>query len=256
VTSRDSRPYGFSTDSCTASSFLSWIDANRGKSFFATLWTEQTPYPYAASKRCLDAIAAKGEVLRPPNRLDADWPRYAAALCDADQMLSEIMAGLRERNLSEDTLVVVTGDHGESFGQHGSLSHGSDIFEEQIRVPLLISAGHSLVGVDDRLASHLDIAPTITTAFGIHPSDEWEGNDLLGNRAPLRVYFYTAWGNYQIGYREADDKYIYDVVHSKLSSYQLTTDPYERRDLGGNAQSMSLIAQWYRNRTNFANTLH
>jgi arylsulfatase A-like enzyme len=138
----------------------------------------------------------------------------------------------------------------------------AEIYEEDIRVPLLISAGHSLAGmVDDRLASHLDIAPTIAGAFGIPPSDQWEGNDLLANRAPRRVYFYTGWGNYKIGYREANDKYVYDVVHQKLSTYDLTIDPHEAesiagKDHGADAGAMNLIRQWYLRRTRFANGLH
>jgi lipoteichoic acid synthase len=253
----------YSADVCTASSLLNWIDDNRGKRFFATLWTEQTHYPYEASRSCTNTIAANDKVLGLERaRFNADWPRYAAALCDTDRMMARIVSGLRERKMLENTLIIVVGDHGEAFGQHGGFAHGSEIFEEYVRVPLLISAGHSLAErVDGRLASHLDIAPTMAAAFSITPSDQWEGHDLFDNLAPRRVYFYTPAGNYKIGYREANTKYIYDVIRRKLSAYDLKGDPYETKNIAGkdhgaDTEAMSLISQWYLQRARFANTLH
>ncbi len=263
ITRSDSLAFRFSPDTCTASSLLDWIDKNRGAPFFATLWTEQTHYPYAASRECLKAVDAADKVLHPQAlTFDVDWPRYAAAICDTDRMMAKIVSGLRERHLLENALIIVTGDHGEGFGQHGSYLHGLELFEDQIRVPLLISAGHALAKrIDTRLATHLDIAPTIAGAIGIAASDQWEGSDLFGNQAPRRVFFYTAFGNFKIGYREADHKYIYDVTQRKLSAYDLAKDPYETEDIGGkdrraNAQTMSLIGQWYRQRSRFAESLH
>jgi lipoteichoic acid synthase len=263
VPSSLSLSFQYSADVCTATSLLEWIDNNRGKRFLATLWTEQTHYPYQASHSCINAIAAKGELLHLERvRLNSDWPRYAAALCDTDRMMAKIVSGLRERKMLKNTLIIVVGDHGEAFGQHGGFAHGSEIFEEYVRVPLLISAGNSLAErVDGRLASHLDIAPTMAAAFGISPSDQWEGHDLFDNLAPRRVYFYSPAGNYKIGYREADNKYIYDVVRHKLSAFDLKSDPYETENIAGkdsraDAEAMSLISQWYLQRARFANTLH
>ena len=134
VNSSSSTSYIFSADICTASSLLNWIDDNRGKPFFASLWTEQTHYLYAASSSCMNAVAEKNGSLQPYiERFDENWPRYAAALCDADQMMATILSGLRERKLLENTLLVIVGDHGESFGQHNAFAHGSEIFEEDVR---------------------------------------------------------------------------------------------------------------------------
>jgi lipoteichoic acid synthase len=263
MTDNDSLPYTYSADTCTASSLLNWIDGNGGKPFFATLWTEQTHYRYAASRQCTDAIAEKGEALHPEDmNFAGEWPRYAAALCDSDQMMAKIVSGLQQRQLFENTLVVVVGDHGEGFGQHGTFGHGSEIFENDVRVPLLISAGHALTErVDSRLAGHLDIAPTIAAVFGMPAPDQWEGHDLLGSQAPRRVYFYTGWGNYKIGYREANNKYIYDVLRQNLSAYDLATDPHETKtaadkDPEADAKVISLIDQWYLQRARFGNTLY
>ena len=250
--------FSFSADSCTASSLLSWIDSAKRGPFFATLWTEQTHYPYAATKHCLDIVDAKAKVADSTIVPDPqDWPRYAAAICDADGMMSKIIDGLKERGLWERTLLIVVGDHGELFGQHGHISHGSAIFEEQIRVPLLVSAGTFLTKAEDtRLASHLDIAPTIVAALGIDPSREWEGSNLLGGKTPRRAYFYNAWGSYQIGYREGDAKYIYDAVKGSLQSFDLKSDPYEQKNLGGDPHAMSIIAEWFKRRRSFASALH
>jgi sulfatase-like protein len=258
-----SQRFVFSSNACTAASLLDWIDGNRGKPFFATLWTEQTHYPYAATPSCMDAVTAESEVLHPEGiRPNTYWFRYAAALCDTDRMMAKIVSGLRERQRLEDTLIIVIGDHGEGFGQHNSFVHASELFEDQIRVPLLISAGNALAArIDDRLASHVDIAPTIAATFGIAPADQWEGNDLLGNRTSNRVYFYTNWGNYKIGFRDANYKYIYDVLRQKLDVYDLASDPHENKNIAGkdpkaDAQALALISRWYQQRAAFASTIH
>ena len=263
VTDSEAVRFMYSADTCTASSLLDWLDKDHGKPFFATLWTEQTHFTYAASRGCMDAISARSEVVKPPKKqLAENWPRYAAALCDADRMMAKIMAGLRDRNLLDNTLIVVVGDHGEGFGQHDAFVHASEIYEDEIRVPLLISMGNGLAGrVDDRLASHLDLLPTIASALGISASDQWEGNDLFGDKGNRRVYFYAGWGNYKIGYREGNMKYVFDVLHQKLFTYDLASDPDENKDLTGDnpdadANARRLIDAWYLRRTHFATTLN
>ena len=52
-------------------------------------------------------------------------------------MLEPFLAGLRERKLLDDTLVVIVGDHGESFGEHGSYVHNNSLYEEETTVPLI-----------------------------------------------------------------------------------------------------------------------
>jgi lipoteichoic acid synthase len=263
VTDSEAVQFMYSADTCTASSLLDWLDKDHGKPFFATLWTEQTHFTYAASRACMEAISARSDVVKPPKKqLAENWPRYAAALCDADRMMAKIIAGLRDRKLLDSTLVVVVGDHGEGFGQHDAFVHASEIYEDEIRVPLLISMGNALAGrVDDRLASHLDLLPTVASALGIPASDQWEGNDLLGDKGNRRVYFYTGWGNYKIGYREGNMKYVFDVLHQKLFTYDLASDPDENKDLTGDnpeadANARRLIDAWYLRRTHFATTLN
>ena len=63
---------------------------------------------------------------------------YHADVSAADAALGELLAAAESIGLSDRTIVVVTADHGEGLGQHGLLDHAAHLYEEQIRVPLLM----------------------------------------------------------------------------------------------------------------------
>ncbi|HYN42047.1 MAG TPA: sulfatase-like hydrolase/transferase, partial [Thermoanaerobaculia bacterium] len=92
---------------------LEWIDRDRERPFFGLLWTQQSHHPYdpAPGQPVVDYFA--GGPL-PPD--DWDLGRHLNTLAEVDRQLGRLFAGLRERGLADDTLVVVTGDHGECFG--------------------------------------------------------------------------------------------------------------------------------------------
>lgn len=86
-----------------------------------------------------------------------------------DYHFGRVLDELRERELYEETLIIVVGDHGESFGEHGYFEHGNPPFEEQIRVPLIVkppissdAEGNSVA----ELTSLVDLYPTITELTG------------------------------------------------------------------------------------------
>ena len=78
------------------------------------------------------------------------------------------MRTLEEMKLANDTLLVITGDHGEAFGEHGRIAHGFTVYDEETRVPLLIVNPllfpHEVVV--NSLGSQVDIAPTLLSLLG------------------------------------------------------------------------------------------
>ena len=126
--------------------------------------------------------------------------RHLEALYDSevryvDRMVADLLTALDPAVLAN-TLVVLTADHGEEIHDHGGWKHGQALYEEQIRVPLLlrwdrgIPAGRRLDGP----ASLLDVAPTLVAAAGGRPPREWSGIDLLpflrsGEELPARASF-------------------------------------------------------------------
>jgi len=104
-----------------------------------------------------------------------------------DLSLDAFLQQLRERGAYDDTLIVLTADHGEEFHEHGGWWHGSALYAEQTQVPLVIKLPGARAG-GTRVpwqARTLDVPPTLTAALGVAPDPSWEGRDLLADLEPV-----------------------------------------------------------------------
>src|SRR5438552_1945540 len=90
-------------------------------------------------------------------------PSYLGEIETIDSRLQQYLAPL----ISDDALLVVTGDHGEALGDHGELTHGLFAYEATLKVPLIVVAPQRAHAIDQRFARHIDIAPTILSVAGI-----------------------------------------------------------------------------------------
>src|SRR5204862_2845536 len=120
-----------------------------------------------------------------------DIDRYRNALHYADAALGQLMKGLRSRGLDKKTLFVITGDHGQAFGQHdGNFGHTLFLYEENVRVPYLIAApGLTREGERvARVASVVDTAPTVLDLLGIPAPDGYQGRSLLEGKTDLALF--------------------------------------------------------------------
>lgn len=115
--------------------------------------------------------------------------RYYNALHYADAQVGKLLAALGSR--LKDTIVVVTGDHGEAFFEHGFGQHGSELYEETIRVPLIMHLPGQAPRSIDGVASHVDVAPTVLSAMGLEPHPAMQGHDLLQPIPEERAAFVT-----------------------------------------------------------------
>jgi phosphoglycerol transferase MdoB-like AlkP superfamily enzyme len=123
-------------DRCLVDRLLGWIAEKPEQPFFAICWTDQTHDPFLLSPGATPDEVFQGNT---PAAFAADFTRYITLLRNADAQLARIFSALRERGLADDTLVVVTGDHGEAFGDpHGQRGHAWSVYEEEVHVPLLL----------------------------------------------------------------------------------------------------------------------
>jgi arylsulfatase A-like enzyme len=107
---------------------------------------------------------------------------YDAELAAADDIMGDLLASLRERGLYDESLIVVTSDHGENLGDHGHQGHSFALYESTIRVPLAIRPpGHAQSGVVERAPIQLtDVFTTIASHAGVEIRDpRVVGRDLL-----------------------------------------------------------------------------
>ena len=106
---------------------------------------------------------------------------YDSKLTFVDAQVGEILKLLEKLQLLKDTLIVITGDHGESFGEHGQYGHGNaTLFDEDILVPLIFHypAFFSHKVLTDQVRT-IDIAPTILDFCGLPIPADWQGESLL-----------------------------------------------------------------------------
>jgi arylsulfatase A-like enzyme/Flp pilus assembly protein TadD len=134
----------------------------------------------------------------------ADHP-YEGEVAYVDAALGRLFDFLKEADVFDSTVLVFTGDHGESLGQHGEETHGFFAYNSSLWIPLIISApGCAPTHVDDDV-SHIDIFPTICDALGIEKPAFLQGRSLFpalkGKRLPERpIYFESLYPYYSRGW--------------------------------------------------------
>jgi hypothetical protein len=120
-------------------------------------------------------------------KLEKDLPlihnRYLNSCHHLDSQLGRLLGHLEASGLLDETIVVITGDHGEEFLEKGRWGHNSEFHEEQIRVPLVLWVPGASPAHVERMTSHLDLPATILPLLGVrNPAQDYsEGNDLRGS---------------------------------------------------------------------------
>jgi arylsulfatase A-like enzyme len=113
---------------------------------------------------------------------------YDGEIRYVDQELGRLFAHLKRRGLDKSTLVVVTSDHGEEFLDHGSWEHQKTLYEEVVRIPLLVRGPGVPVRREPAQVSLLDVAPTILEWAGVPRPANQQGRSLLGPVAARPAY--------------------------------------------------------------------
>lgn len=170
----------------------------------------------------------------PKDGVDLVKDVYANSLSYVDHQLGRLLDFLAERGVSQRTLVIVTGDTGQAFYEHGFVAHANKVYNEVMQVPLLFHGPGIEQGVDLRPAQHIDIPPTILAALGLPPHPGFQGVSLLApNPDPARARFIMAQSPlaHQYAVVVGDFKLSYDVRRGQTLLVDLAADPAERRNL-------------------------
>ena len=165
---------------------LPFLEENKEKDLFVFVWSLDTHDPYFHRDRTLARFCPPGNETWESKDLkhmkSEEDRRHLKELYDDmifynDHHVGVLIEKLKEMNVFDQTLFVLTSDHGESFGEHGVNSHGGVPYDEQIHVPLIIKFfGSRFSGKTDGLVQHIDIVPTILEAV----KAENDGTNLQG----------------------------------------------------------------------------
>ena len=121
------------------------------------------PPPYAPFEESYLATHRTGAPLDPT--LEHSWREaYDATLRYLDDEVGRLLAKLPELGVDDDDVVIITSDHGESFGEHGAVEHTKNLYDEEIAIPMLVRAPGIRVGHSSAPVDHTDIARWILDA--------------------------------------------------------------------------------------------
>jgi len=161
---------------------------------------------------------------------------YRGEVAYTDEVLTPF---LEELVAGGDWIVVVTSDHGEEFGEHGGLLHADTLYEETMRVPLVMIGPGIEPGIDEAPVSIVDVATTLARLVGIAKPERWQGRDLMDpNRPELPIFGETHFLGPHIpaedprlaGVWQGTDKLIQTRSFGRFDAelYDLAVDPGEQ----------------------------
>jgi arylsulfatase A-like enzyme len=105
---------------------------------------------------------------------------YSAEVASLDDELHQMMELLEQHGFLSNTIIVITADHGEEFYEHQLMGHGKTLYEDAVRIPLIVVApGYPAGRVVQEDVSLIDVAPTLLELAGLPPEPRFEGRSLV-----------------------------------------------------------------------------
>lgn len=171
--------------------FLDWLGESRDRPFFAFLNYFDAHHLYVTDPEYQNKFVgqAPGRAYRPPESESYEQTiqpmvdAYDGCLAFLDEHVGRVLDHLEREGLLDNTLVIVTADHGEHFGEHGLLLHGNSLYAPLLHVPLIVSfpRGHQGGTRVDGIASLRDVPATVLDLAGL-------GTDVFPGRSLRRFW--------------------------------------------------------------------
>jgi arylsulfatase A-like enzyme len=250
--------------------FLDWLDGtDAARPFFAFLNYFDAHHPYLPPPPFDTMFGPLLPGRDPSMEEDRDWSArelqaeidaYDGGIAYDDRELQRLLDALERRGLLDNTIVIVTSDHGEEFGEHALFTHGNSLYDPALRVPLVIAGAGVPRGVRvPRWVSTSDVAATIAHLTRTSERRQLGGESLARFWTPsaaMRADTLVAAVSYSSGHPDRYPvsrgdmnavlaepfKYIRTGDGSELL-YDLRADPAERRDLHASPDMRSVLTR-------------
>lgn len=205
-----------------------WLQKNRETPFLAAYLTSAPHHAYLAPQKRYGRVEfTENDLLN----------RYLNAVRNQDFFLKNLLDQYKQLGLYENTVFIILGDHGEGFGEHGRFVHSNIIYEEGVRIPLLIhdpkrfENGTRLAGP----VNQLDILPTVADLLGYKlQGGAYVGSSLVRPVRNDRTLMFSCWGKEVcLASLKGMEKYIYHFGDRLEEFFDLSTDSAERNNLAG-----------------------
>ncbi|MHA1847952.1 MAG: sulfatase [Promethearchaeota archaeon] len=170
---------------------------------------------------------------------------YDAGVKYIDSSLKLFFEFIEDQGLKENSIVILTADHGELFLEHDTIEHPALFYDELIHVPLLLHAPRDLGKIDDgTFACSLDLVPTILSLVGLPMPGRLQGHSLLEKKDDNELIVSQTYinkdlmkmtrptGNFKtFSFRNKKWKYIYNASNNSEELYNVASDPKEKKNL-------------------------
>jgi arylsulfatase A-like enzyme len=163
--------------------FLNYMDAHGPylpPERFATLYPGRDPRMTARHYGTMERQVLSGKRALLDRERNHMISQYDGGIAYMDSCLGQLLDELKKRDLYDNTLLIITSDHGETFGERAMVGHGLSVYQNEVRVPLILKYPHSTVGeVITDPVSLLDLMPTILDVLGYGVPKGIQGHTLV-----------------------------------------------------------------------------
>lgn len=175
---------------------------------------------------------------------------YDNGILQADFFIAQIFAQLEQQGILQNSIVYITSDHGQAFGEHGHNGHTRFLYEEHTRIPLLIFDPLGGRYQNTQYATHIDIAPTILESLGIEPAVEMKGLSLLSPAPENRLTRHQStstngWKLNLIKRGNKTYKHLWEgasyIERKEEMLFEISSDPQEQENLIETALGQEII---------------
>jgi len=227
---------------------LKWLNETNGK-FFLFLHSYEIHWPYSPTSEnsaALDPLydgplgnsitrgllgkINSGSINVTEDDLNHIIAMYDAEILSVDQAFGDLIEQLKSMNLYNNTIIIVTSDHGEEFDEHGMIGmHGHTLYNEILHVPLIVYVPKLKPGVEQKLVRSIDIAPTILALLDIERPGTFEGRSLFDEE---QVHAISERDAKTVAFAVQTQAWKYYIDPSKdfESFFNLNTDPFEQQN--------------------------
>ncbi len=219
-----------------------WIHTNKNDTLFSLSYVISSHFPYDTPDgnddlfKGLPDIDPSNFLVRTPEEDKIIHYKYYNALRYIDDKLSYFLELLKKLEILKDSIIVITGDHGEGFGEHGDYLHGKLLYNEAIRIPIVIyDGGQNLTpSYLPQAAGLIDLPPTLLDLANLPETAAFQGSSILSDSrstkcSPPIVSASPLVGEYAV--INWPWKYISSELRLQSALYQLEDDPNEQNNL-------------------------